>query len=97
VTDPLLKGMALEPGGWVRIGSRRSGHVMRSLAFMRIERTLGGWRAWDVIRPSAHRIAPQGRPYEPETVHKTLAQAKAHCERVVDAAKDCVPDEEAPA
>jgi len=78
MTDrPLLGGMALEPGGWVRLGSRRSGRVMRSLAFMRVERTLGGWRAWDVVQ------FPMLRATYDAKILPTLAEAKSYCEACV--------------
>lgn len=78
-SNELLPGMATEPGGWVRIG-KRPGPVMWSYGFMRVERVWPGprWRAWDVLR------VPELRPMHPTTVHRTLLEAKAHCEKVVN-------------
>jgi hypothetical protein len=52
---------------------------MRSLAFMRIERTIGGWRAWDVVQPSLSSVVISRQPYETRIL-PTLAAAKAYCE-----------------
>lgn len=83
MSDDLLPGTFAEPGGWVRVGCRRTGPVMRSYGFMRVERCANGWRAWDVLRVS-------GRATHPTTVHPTLAAAKAHCEEVVAGTYDPV-------
>jgi hypothetical protein len=69
-----LPGTATEPGGWTRVGSRRSGRVMRSLGFMRVERCAGGWRAWDAIQ-----LPVVGHPYG-QKILPTLAAAKAYAE-----------------
>lgn len=75
----LLPGMYPEPGGWVRLG-KRPGPVMWSYGFMRVERVLRGWRAWDVLR------VPDLRATHPTTIHKTLRNAKKHCVAIVDGA-----------
>ncbi len=67
---------------WQKIGEY-PGPVMYVLGFMRVERIPHGFgkkwrfRAWDVLRVPAVR-----RQY-PTTIHKTLEQAKAHCEQIV--------------
>jgi hypothetical protein len=71
-----LPGMRAEAGGWVRLG-KRPGPVMWSYGFMRVERVLRGWRAWDVLR------VPELRPTHPTTIHKRLRDAKEHCEAIV--------------
>jgi hypothetical protein len=60
---------------WTKLG-KSPGPVMWSYGFMRVERTNSGWRAWDVLR------VPQIRPMFPTTIHKTLRDAKKHCEQV---------------
>jgi len=59
----------------VKTGKR----IMHALAFMRVEKTTSGWRAWDVMR------APLVRAMVPTTTHRTLAEAKTHCEKAVAA------------
>lgn len=67
---------------WQKLGEY-PGHVMYVLGFMRVERVPHGnqkwrFRAWDVLR------APAVRKQYPTTTHKTLAQAKAHCEQIMN-------------
>ncbi len=81
MTEPLLPGTASEPGGWARLGNRRSGRVMRSLGFMRVERTVGGWRAWDVVVTA--ELLEGERPHYETKILPSLAKAKAYCEACV--------------
>ncbi len=62
---------------WVRVG-QLPGPVMWSYGFMRVERAIRGWRAWDVLR------VPDLRPTFPTTIHASLRAAKVHCEKIVD-------------
>lgn len=66
-----------EPGGWVRLGAGEG--AMRSLGFMRVQRTTRSWRAWDVLQCSLPGMRQTyGSRYFP-----SLKTAKEWCEGIV--------------